>query len=88
MYNPIALIFGTWEKAYRACLGIKFTWNSSIGGWVIGEYSWKMTPICCHAYRVNSLHYEAENQYMDCLNVEPQTFFCGLVEIKEIVTEW
>ena len=28
------------------------------------------------------IHYVAENWYVDCLNIKPQTF-CSLVEIKE-----
>ena len=31
----------------------------------------KITPICCHAYRVKRLWKEAKNQYMDRLTTEP-----------------
>ena len=86
MHNTIALKFGTHEKAYEANLGTKFGLNTSISGWVINNYSQKMIPICYHTYRVNGLHYKAENQCVDCLNIEPQTF-CGLLEIKETVME-
>ena len=45
------------------------------------DYSRKITPICCHAYRVNHVWEEAENQWVNKLTIEPQTF-CGLKEIK------
>ena len=41
----------------------------------------KITPICCHAYRVNRVWEEAENRWMNRLTIEPQTF-CGLKEIE------
>ena len=41
----------------------------------------KITPIFCHAYKVNCLREEAENQWVNRLTVEPQTF-CGLKEIE------
>ena len=41
----------------------------------------KITPICCHAYRVNRLWEEFENQRVNRLTIEPQTF-CGLKEIE------
>ena len=44
------------------------------------------TKIDIHANRVNSLRYEAENRYIDCLNIEPQTH-CSLVEIEETAME-
>jgi len=66
----IALKFGTHEKGNRAHLGTKFGLNTSISGWVI-NYSRNTIPICCHAYMANSLHYEAENRYVDCLNIQP-----------------
>ena len=40
-----------------------------------------MTPICCHAYRINLLWEEAKNWYMNRLFIEPQAF-CGLKEIE------
>ena len=45
------------------------------------DYSRKITPICCHAYRVNCVWEEAENRWMNRLTNEPQTF-CGLKEIE------
>ena len=50
---------------------------------VISNYSQKITPICCHTYRVNCLWEEAENQYMNRLTIDPQSF-CGLkvIELK------
>ena len=45
------------------------------------DYSRKITPICCHAYRVNRVWEEAENRWVIRLTVEPQTF-CGLKEIE------
>ena len=41
----------------------------------------KITPICCHAYRVNRVWKEAENLWVNRLTIEPQTF-CGLKEIE------
>ena len=48
---------------------------------VISNYLRKITPIFCHAYRVNHLWEEVENQWVNRLTIEPQTF-CGLKEIK------
>ena len=48
---------------------------------VISDYSRKITPICCHAYRVNRLREEAENRWVNRLTIKPQTF-CGLKEIE------
>ena len=45
------------------------------------DYSRKITPICCHAYRVNRVWEEAENRWVNRLTIEPQTF-CGLKEIE------
>ena len=47
----------------------------------MSDYSRKITPICCHAYRVNYIWEEAENRWVNRLTIEPQTF-CGLKEIK------
>ena len=47
----------------------------------MSDYSRKITPICCHAYRVNRAWEEAENRWMDRLTIEPQTS-CGLKEIE------
>ena len=43
----------------------------------MSDYSRKITPICCHAYRVNRVWEEAENRWVNRLTIEPQTF-CGL----------
>ena len=47
----------------------------------MSDYSRKITPICCQAYRVNRVWEEAENRWLNRLTIEPQTF-CGLKEIK------
>ena len=47
----------------------------------MSDYSRKITPICCHAYRVNRVWEEAENRWVNRLTIEPQTFF-GLKEIE------
>ena len=47
----------------------------------MSDYSRKITPICCHAYRVNRKWEEAENRWVNRLTIEPQTF-CGLKEIE------
>ena len=73
-HNLIALKLGTCEKGvYMAHLGSKFDSNASKNGWVVTIIQ-KMTPLCCHAYRVNNLCYEAENWLMDFLNIEPQVW--------------
>ena len=47
----------------------------------MSDYSRKITPICCHAYRVNRIWEEAENWWVNRLTIEPQTF-CGWKEIE------
>ena len=47
----------------------------------MSDYSRKITPICCHAYRVNRVWEEAENRWVNRLTIESQTF-CGLKEIE------
>ena len=47
----------------------------------MSDYSRKITPICCHAYRVNRVWEEAENRWVNRLTIEPQTFR-GLKEIE------
>ena len=47
----------------------------------MSDYSRKITPICCHAYRINRVWEEAENRCVNRLTIEPQTF-CGLKEIE------
>ena len=46
----------------------------------MSDYSRKITPICCHAYRVNRVWKEAENRWVNRLTIEPKTFCC----LKEI----
>ena len=41
----------------------------------MSDYSRKITPICCHAYRVNRVWEEAENRWVNRLTIEPQTFY-------------
>ena len=45
------------------------------------DYSRKITPICCHAYRANHVWEEAENRWVNRLTIEPQTF-CGFKQIE------
>ena len=47
----------------------------------MSDYSRKIIPICCHAYRVNRVWEEAGNRWVNRLTIEPQTF-CGLKEIE------
>ena len=47
----------------------------------MSDYSRKIAPIFCHAYRVNREWEEAENQWVNKLTIEPQTF-CTLKEIE------
>jgi len=70
----ITLKLGTQIGGIRVHLGTKFTVNTSK---VICNCSRKITPICCHAHRVNRIWQEAENWYRGGLTIEPQTF-CGL----------
>ena len=78
---PIALKFGTQKGGVKAHLGTNFGWNTINRQRVISNYSQKITPICCHAYRVNRLWEEAKNRWVNRLIIEPQTF-CGLKEIE------
>ena len=77
---PITLKFGTQKGDIKAHLGTTFGWNTINRQRVMSDYSRKITPICCHAYRVNRVWEEAENRWVDRLTIEPQTF-CGLKEI-------
>ena len=63
--------------------GTTFGWNMINSEGVISDYSRNISPICCHAYRINRLWEEAENQYVNRLTIEPQTS-CGLkvIELK------
>ena len=58
--NPIALQFGTQKGGIKAHLCTNFGWNTINSQSVICYYSQKITPICCHTYRVNHLWEEAE----------------------------
>ena len=81
MLYSIALTYGTQKGGIKAHLGTNFGWNMMNRQRVISDYSRKITPICCHAYRVNRLREEAETRWVNRLTIEPQ-FFCGLKEIK------
>ena len=59
--------FVTQKGRIRLYLGTKFGWSMISSQGVISDYSRNMTPICCHAYRVNQLWEEAKNQYVDRL---------------------
>ena len=78
---PIALKFGTQKGGIKAHLGTNFRWNTINRQKVMSDYSRTITPICCHAYRVNRRWEEAENRWVNRLTIEPQTF-CGLKEIE------
>ena len=47
----------------------------------MSDYSRKITPICCHAYRVNRVWEEAENRWVNRFSIELQ-IFCDLKEIE------
>ena len=81
--NSISNYLAIWHteggiKAYRST---KFGQNTINNQRVISDYSRKITPICCHAYRVNCSQEEAENRWVNRLTIEPQTF-CVLKEIE------
>ena len=78
---PNALKFGTQKGGITAHLNTTFGWNTINRQRVISDYSQKITPICCHAYRVNRSWEEAENRWMNRLTIEPQTI-CSLEEIE------
>jgi len=77
----IVLKFGTQQESVSVHRAIKFGCNTINGHKVIKNYSRKITPICCHAYRINGLWKEAENRQGDRVTIEPQTF-CYLKEIE------
>ena len=79
----IALQFGTQKRDIKAHLSTNFGWNTINRQRVMSDYSRKITPICCHAYRVNRVWEEAENRWMNRLTIEPQTC-CSLkgIELK------
>ena len=78
---PIALKFCTQKGSIKAHLGTNIGWNTINKQRVMNDYSRKITPICCHAYRVNRVWKESENRWVYRLNIEPLTF-CGLKEIE------
>ena len=82
MPYPIALKYGTQKGGIKAHIGTNFGWNTMNRQRVIIDYSRKITPICCHTYRVNRLREDAENRWVNRLTIEPQTF-CGLKEIEQ-----
>jgi len=77
----ITLKFGTQKGGVMAHIGTKFGYNTINTRKVICDYLRQITPICCHAHRVNHKWQEAENWYRGSLTIEPQTF-CGLKEIE------
>ena len=81
MPYPISLNFGTQKGGIKAHLGTNFGWNTINRQRVMSNYARKITPICCHAYRVNRVWEEVENRWVNRLTIEPQTF-CGLKEIE------
>ena len=81
MQYPTALKFGTQKGGIEAHLCTNFGWNRINRQRIISDYSRQITPICCHAYRVNRLREEAENQWVNRFTIAPKTF-CGLKEIK------
>ena len=81
MPHPIALKVGTQKEGIKAYLGTNFGWNTINRQRGISDYSQKITPICCHAYRENHLWEEVETRWVNRLTIEPQTF-CGLKEIE------
>ena len=54
--NPIVLKFGT-HIQYQIWFKYKYQWLGNIS-----NYLQEMIPICCHAYRANSICHENENQ--------------------------
>ena len=80
MLYPIALKFGTQKGSIKAHLGTNIGWNTINRQRGISDYSRKITPICCHAYRVNRVWEKAEKRWVNRLTIEPQTFS----DLKEI----
>ena len=76
-----ALKFGTQKGGVSAHIVTKFSWNTINTHKVICDYSRKITPMCCHAHRVNWTWQGAENWYRGRLTIELQTF-CGVKEIE------
>ena len=78
---PIPLNVGTQKEGTKTHLSTTFGRNMINRQRVMSDYSRKITPICCHAYRVNRVWEEAETRLVNRLTIEPQTF-CGLKEIE------
>ena len=81
MSYPIVLKFRTQKRGIKEHLSTKFGWNTINSQGVISNYSQKIIPPYCHAYKVNRLWEEAENRSVNRLTIEPQTF-CALKEIE------
>jgi len=60
--NHVELKLGTQKSSTREHHDTKFGCNTINGHKLINDYSRKITPICFHAYRINHLWQEAENQ--------------------------
>jgi len=86
MHYPIALKFGTLKGRIKAHPDTKFGCNTINVHEVINNYLQKITPICCHAYRVNRLWQEAEIWQGERITIEPQ-IFCYLKEIELKITK-
>jgi len=80
-HYPISWKFGILKGSIRVHPDTKFGCNTINGHEVINNCSQKITPICCHAYRVNRSWQEAENGQGDKVTIEPQTL-CYLKEIE------
>jgi len=70
----IALQFGTQKGGIMAYLGTTFGYNTIITRKVIRDYLRKITPICCHAHRVNHERQEAGNWYRGRLTYRTLNF--------------
>jgi len=79
MHYPIALKFGTLIGGIKAHPDTKCGCDTINGHEQL--FAKKITPICCHAYRVNRLRKEAEIWQGERVTIEPQTF-CYLKEIE------
>ena len=86
MPYSIALKFGTQRRDIKTHLSTNIGLNMINRQRVISNYSQKITPICCHDYKVNHLWEETENRWVTRLTIEPPTF-CGLKEIEQKTTK-
>ena len=71
---PIALKFGTQKGDITAHLYTNFGWNTINRQRGISDNSRKITPICCHAYRVNRVWKEAETRWVNRLTIDLKPF--------------